>query len=186
MEEAEEVPGKIELVDEPQRILDELLQGQDEPRRSRDEPVSPAQDSGALDLDALEASIDAKPAAEPDFPTGALEQAVERFNEKHVFLHSVLKSELGDGVAQFLDDSLGRLDREHHPIFESARPDDSGAFPKDVLVHNIKNHSLRSYKDGLDALVAAELEAAKKVFKSPARMMVVQRGLKRIEEKGEG
>jgi hypothetical protein len=171
-EEAEEIPDKIELADEP--------------RQSRDEPVVPAQDSDAVDLDALEASIDAKPAAEPDFPTSALEKAVERFNEKHAFLHSVLKSELGDGVAQFLDDSLGRLDREHHPIFESARPDDSGAFPKDVLVHNIKNHSLRSYKEGLEALVAAELEAAKKIFKSPARMMVVQRGLKRIEEKGEG
>jgi hypothetical protein len=165
VEEAEEIPDKIELADEP---------------------VVPAQDSDAVDLDALEASIDAKPAAEPDFPTSALEKAVERFNEKHTFLHSVLKSELGDGVAQFLDDSLGRLDREHHPIFESARPDDSGAFPKDVLVRNIKNHSLRGYKEGLEALVAAELEAAKKIFKSPARMMVVQRGLKRIEEKGEG
>jgi hypothetical protein len=178
-EEDEEVPDKIELVDDPKQIRDELL-------KSVGESEELDQDSGAVDLDAIEASIDAKPAAEPDFPTGALEQAVERFNEKHAFLHSVLKSELGDGVAQFLDDSLGRLDREHHPLFESARPDDTGAFPRDVLVQNIKNHSLRSYKEGLEALVAAELEAAKKVFKSPARMMVVQRGLKRIEEKEEG
>ncbi len=197
--EAEEIPDKIELADEPPQSQGEpAAPAKDSDSMDLDaleasiaakpaaEPAAPAKDSDSVDLDALEASIGAKPTAEPDFPTSALEQAVDRFNEKHTFLHSILKSELGDGVAQFLDDSLGQLDREHHPLFESARPNDSGVFPKDVLVHNIKNHSLRGYKEGLDALVAAELEAAKKVFKNPARMMVVKRGLKRIEEREEG
>jgi hypothetical protein len=176
-EETEEFA--VELVDEPSAPA----------APSVTKVVVPASTMGGVSFDLDEAEESAAPAAPAPaagIPVKELDDAVRRFNEKQAYLFGLLKAEIeAEKAASFVQDAMDKMERRHMRIFDGAKAGPEGAFPAETLVRNIRGNSIAQYQEGLDALLDAEMEAAKAVFKNPARMMVVRKGLKRFDEKGE-
>lgn len=121
-------------------------------------------------------------AAEEEAPGAWDEAAWERFCEKQRYLLGLLKAELGDGAAAFVEEAVAALEAPQRLVFDGLKPDAQGLFEAEALRRNVLGNRVAQPAAALEALIEAEVENAKKLLKNPARIMVLKKGLSRFDE----
>ena len=107
---------------------------------------------------------------------------VNNFNEVHRFLFEMLRMELGQSVANFLQRILNKASAQHPLVFDGVKMNEFGELDRSALESNIQGNLADRYSEAFDFLLQEEREMMQ-TYLDRKRAESIQSGLNRILEK---